>query len=320
MIAKAIDICGIDSREVFALAGLDPDKMYDANARYSFDGMSRLWKLAAELTGDPCIGLKAARHWHPTSLHALGYSWLASETLHKALQRAVKYVRLVSAPYEFVLLEQGDEVRLVFSDTEEDQSEDEETDSGLAVVVGMCRTCYGDDFRPLHVNMTRNRPDCAAEFDDFFRSPITYLAAENSISFSRHDLDKRLPTANADLARSSDLIVADYLARLDKGNIIAQVTTKIVEQLPSGEITELSVAQSLNMSLRSLQRKLSGEGVTYKALLEATRRELATQYLSSSRYTINEATYLLGFSEPSNFSRAFRRWTGESPSSYRSTH
>ena len=141
----------------------------------------------------------------------------------------------------------------------------------------MCRTCYGDDFRPLHVNMTCNRPDCEAEFDEFFRSPITYLATENSISFSCHDLDKRLPTANADLARDSDLIVADYLARLDKGNIIAQVTKEIIERLPSGEITELSIAQSLNMSLRSLQRKLSDEGVSYKALLAETRRELASE-------------------------------------------
>lgn len=320
MIAKAIDSCGLDSRNVFRQAGLDPEMMHDANARYSFHGMSQLWKLSAELTGDPCIGLKAAQYWHPTSLHALGYSWLASETLNKALQRTVKYVHLITVPYELTLLEKGDEVRLVFLDKASPRSADEETDSGMAVVVGMCRTCYGDDFRPLHLTMTREEPECAKDFDDFFRSPITYRAAENSISFARADLDKRLPSANADLALASDLVVADYLARLDRSNVVAQVMKKIIEQLPSGELTEHSIAQSLNMSLRSLQRKLSDDGVSYKALLEQARRELAIQYMDSSRYTINEATYLLGFSEPSNFSRAFKRWTGQSPSSYRSAH
>jgi AraC-like DNA-binding protein len=280
--------------------------------------MTRLWGLAADVSGDPCIGLKAVEHWHPTSLHALGYSWLASKTLMEALQRTVKYVHLISVPFELLLLDERDEVRLIFPPTAEDGSEDEESDSGMAVVVDMCRTCYGDRFRPVRVSMMRMRPACAQEFDRFFRSPIAFDAPENSISFCRRDLEERLPTGNADLARASDMVVADYIARLEKSNVVAQVTKLIIEQLPSGKISEQAIAKSLNMSLRSLQRKLSEEGVSYKALLENTRQELATQYMNSSRYTINETTYLLGFSEPSNFSRAFKRWTGKSPSSYRS--
>jgi len=71
------------------------------------------------------------------------------------------------------------------------------------------------------------------------------------------------------------------------------------------------------MSLRSLQRRLNDEGTSYKDLLDETRRELASHYMAESHRSINEITYLLGFSEPSNFSRAFRRWTGCSPSAYR---
>ena len=77
------------------------------------------------------------------------------------------------------------------------------------------------------------------------------------------------------------------------------------------------MASSLNLSVRSLQRKLSDENTNYKHLLDETRRELAMNYLGNSRLTINEITYLLGFSDPSNFTRAFRRWQGESPSNYR---
>jgi AraC-like DNA-binding protein len=82
-------------------------------------------------------------------------------------------------------------------------------------------------------------------------------------------------------------------------------------------VTEESIADALHLSRRSLQRRLKEEGTSYTQVLDETRRQLAAQYVRHSRLSINEITYLLGFSEPSNFSRAFRRWTGASPTAYR---
>ena len=96
-----------------------------------------------------------------------------------------------------------------------------------------------------------------------------------------------------------------------------QVRVRLTEQLSSGHATQDSVADALHMSLRTLQRRLNNEGTSYRGLLDETRRELAAHYMAESHRPINEITYLLGFSEPSNFSRAFRRWTGKSPSAYR---
>ena len=94
-------------------------------------------------------------------------------------------------------------------------------------------------------------------------------------------------------------------------------TIKDYVDISSGGITEKQIAECLNLSLRSLQRKLEDKGYNYKNLLEETRRELAEQYIRNSNLSISEITYMLGFSEPSNFSRAFKRWTGKSPQSYR---
>ena len=325
LVAKAIDSSGHNSREIFQQAGLDPDKLRDANARYPYEGMTRLWQLAAEKTGDPCIGLKAAQYWHPTSMHALGYSWMASATLKEALKRTVRYLRVLSTATNLTLEESSDVVQLVFpgftkSGATQSAPAIEAMDAALAVVVDMCRTSYGENFHPLGIAMTRTKPVCKKEFDQFFRAPIVYSASENKIIFSRDDLEELLPTANAELARVNDRIVTDYLADLDKNDISAQVKSKIVELLPSGNITEEFIAQSLNKSLRSLQRKLMEQGISYKTLLDSTRQELAKQYADDSKYSINEISYLLGFSEPSNFSRAFKRWTGQSPSKYRSRH
>ena len=115
-------------------------------------------------------------------------------------------------------------------------------------------------------------------------------------------------------------IVADYLSRYHRSNLSLQVRHKIIEQLASGKVSQESVAEALVTSLRNLQRNLKKEGVSYKELLEDVRRELAAHYMEQSEMSINEITFLLGFSEPANFSRAFKRWTGVCPSEFRTPH
>jgi AraC-like DNA-binding protein len=149
------------------------------------------------------------------------------------------------------------------------------------------------------------------------KSPIHYSSDRNAIYFDKVDITQRLPTANAELARTNEKIIVDYLSRLDKNNITTQVKAKLLEILPSGHLTEEIILQSLHLSQRTLQRKLKEEGTTFKELLDETRRELAKEYVNDTSLSFSEITYLLGFSEQSNFTRAFKRWQGQSPSAYR---
>jgi AraC-like DNA-binding protein len=96
-----------------------------------------------------------------------------------------------------------------------------------------------------------------------------------------------------------------------------RVRSKLIERLPSGRVDEGDIAASINLSQRSLQRKLQQQGVSFTGLLDSSRRELGLQYVRDSQYSLNEVAYLLGFSEPGNFSRAFKRWYGKPPSQYR---
>jgi AraC-like DNA-binding protein len=108
----------------------------------------------------------------------------------------------------------------------------------------------------------------------------------------------------------------NYLANLDRSQVAMQIKSKLIDALPSGPVTEQDMAKALNMSLRSLQRKLKEEDTSFKKILEETRKELSAQYIKNSRLSLGEITFLLGFSEPANFSRAFKRWTGVAPSDY----
>jgi AraC-like DNA-binding protein len=105
----------------------------------------------------------------------------------------------------------------------------------------------------------------------------------------------------------------EYLGRLDEGNIVDRVTAVIVDMLPSGSVADEKVAEQLNMSLRSLQRRLNEVGTTFRTLIERVRKDLAATYVSDLEIELVEVAFLLGFSDQSAFSRAFKRWTGYSP-------
>lgn len=318
LVAKALEADGHDSEDVFRRAGLDPAKLRDADARYPVDGMSRLWRLAVQVTGDPYFGLKVADFWHPTTMHALGYSWMASDSLRDALTRMTRYGRLVTTVAEMTLEEFDDHfafrIRPLIARS---KVPNEAMDAALATFVSMCRTSYGDDFNPLRVATQRPAFDDPAPYIEYFHAPVEFSAPDNILYFSKESLEAHLLTANPRLARVNDRVVTQYLAQFDKGSTAMRVRAKLIDQLSAGNVTQKEVADSLHMSLRTLQRKLSEEKTSYKELLDETRRELANQYLRQACLSVSEVTYLLGFSEPSNFARAFKRWTGRTPSEFR---
>jgi len=322
IVAKTLDDYGVDSTAIFKQAGLNPAHLHDPNARYSFTGMTHLWELAVEVTSDPCFGLSTVKNWHPTTLHALGFAWLASHTLKDALLRTERYVRIVSNAASVSLVETTDGYVFRLEPVVQhvkNQHSYSATDAGMATILYMCRLSCHHDLAPLRLELARPAPACSRRFSEFFKTNILYNSKYNQFLFDKYHLEKILPTSNAELARSNEKIVRDYLAKMDRSDVVMQVKTKLTGNLTSGNVTESQMAELLHMSPRSLQRKLEEKNQRYRNLLDETRQELAVQYLRDSSLSIGEVTYLLGFSETSNFTRAFKRWTGYSPKQYRTT-
>lgn len=318
VIWRALETRGIAPRPLFERAGVDADRLHDAGARFPVAAMTRLWDLAVEASGDPCFGLSAGQHVHPTSFHALGYAWLASRTLREALDRFVRFTRLVSTALTLRTVAVGAEVELVLEPVGGATPVSlPAADAGAASLITLCRTSCGETFRPLRVRLRRPPPPCQPQFEAFFRAPIEYGAANNVVVFDPADLDRVLPTGNSELARAADEVIMRYLARFDREDVVTQVRMTLMDLLPSGRTGARQVADVLHLSVRNLQRKLAAHGTSLARLLEETRRELAGQYVRNSRLSVGEITYLLGFSEPANFTRAFRRWYGASPSAAR---
>lgn len=319
---KALDDIGVDSEALFKKVGLDPSQLMDSNARYPYALVRQLWQQAIDITDDPCLGLRMANYWHPSDFHALGYAWLASPTLKSALLRAVRYFDVVSTdPEELRLEENKDSYRFIIDTSKVQQrGMDEEYDVFATLLVDMCRISSRTKFSPLKLELQRPIPSCSKDFEDYFQCPIIFSAEQNIIHLPKKEIEMPLPTANTEMLAASDKIVTDYLAQLKRHDIAVQVKSKLIELLSSGHATQESIASTLNMSPRNLQRRLQQEGTSFKSLLETTRKDLAKQYIRNSNLSINEITFMLGFSEPANFTRAFKRWTGSSPTEYRLEH
>jgi AraC-like DNA-binding protein len=304
---------------LFEKVGISRTLVETAGARISFGIVDRLWQEAAELVEDPCFGLHAPDHWHPSHLSALGYAWLASRTLREALNRLRRYSKTVSEGIAFPIEEGYEGLTLVLQYKPIPSHSPSRTDAILACIMAMCRMNYGNELNPVSVSIVHSKPPCGQGYQDYFKSPVQFDAQQNSITLPSSALDKHLVGDHPALTRLNDQIMIQYLAKMGKGNIAHQVKAAIIERLPDGEVSYDKVAPLINMSLRSLQRKLKSHGTSFRTLLDETRRELAQDYVRDRETDLTEIAFLLGFSGHSAFSRAFKRWIGKSPSQIRKT-
>jgi len=316
-VAQALDARGLDSKAIFSAAGLDLSLARKPTERFPAASMTRVYALAHSATNDPAFGLSIAEFVHPTSLNALGFSLLASNTLESFCRRVVRYFRLVTTNAECQMERTASEGRLVMVPTI-DREQYYPQDAWMGTLVRFIREIYEPDYAPLAVCLRRPRPrEKVQQFERFFRTDVQYGCDQNRLVFTLRDMDTELPAGNTELARRNDEVVMGLLARMDRDDIIARVRALLVEQLPSGQCDKEKIAAQLNMSERSLQSKLAARNSSYRHLLNETRQELAIQYIQQGLHSVSEVTYLLGFADISSFSRAFRSWVGVSPSEYR---
>lgn len=315
---RCLDANGFDGEAVMLEAGLSPHELDGPEARCPRSTTRRLWELAVETSGDPAFGLRVASYITPTSCHALSYSLVASPTLKEAFERIVRYCHVVSNAVEYEFSRQGDEYHLEIGPYLSNLPPVHESiDMLVAAFLRMCRSSLGRDYAPLRIELCRPTPTSVDGFQQILRAPVSFGCERNRIVFDRESMELPLENGNPDLARHNDAITQQMLARIERDNIPARVRAVLVKRLEFGEPSQEDVAEMLNVSSRTLQRKLGEGGTTFMELLDDTRRELAQAYLGADRYSVGEVAFMVGFASNSSFTRAFRRWTGCAPTEWR---
>lgn len=300
-------------------AGIQLDHSSDQLDRSSVEAIADAWRLAVDKTHDPAIGITAAeRYFQPASWRAVGLAVLCSNNLRDAMQRIVRYGEIITDVARFAIEKQGDcTALLVLPRLAPFAIGYEAVDFGIASIVKLFRMSYPGGVDPVLIEYQRPPVPELAPYTDYYHCEIKFNSDRLALLYRNEDLDKPLPMASNELANYQDRMSADYIARFGNNSIVLKVRDEIVRLLPGGEVSPQQIADKLNLSLRNLQRKLGDEGTNFKELLSEIRQQLAQEYIQQTYRSFNEIAYLLGFSDHSNFTRAFKRWFDKSPTQYR---
>jgi AraC-like DNA-binding protein len=307
----------LDPIPLLEASGINPAAVTDPNKRIPYDRVLAFYDRVAELIPDPNFGLKCEELWHPTQMGALGYAWMTSSTLRTALERLVRFIKIISGYSSLELKETRSSLSLVIHPPSEKVVAAFRIDGAMAILLAMVQSNAGEAFHPKSVKIAHPEPKNAGPFYSLFQCPIDFGARSNSFTISTADADAPRSCSNAQLALLHDQLLIKYLADLKKENVVERTKAAIIDNLPSGNISDAIVAQSLQMSERTLQRRLHEFGTTFKSILNEVREDLANTYIRDSKLTLTKISFMLGFAEISTFSRAFKRWTGQPPSAFR---
>ncbi len=279
--------------------------------------MNRLWNAAAKLSQDECFGLRMGRHYQSNTLSLLALSAASSETLGEAIQRLIRFMPIFSSQVQLYSVEDDQYLTLYF------QPRGNPHPLHMEAVMSQCNKIWeglgiGRASLMLESRLTgeheRNRDLC----ETLLGNRVRLGAKRMSFRLNRSLLRTPLPNADAFLRKRLDASLEDMLSDLPNLDFAEQVKQRIRVLVSEREVSEELVATPFNMSPRHLRRKLSETRTTYEKLLDEVRMELAIRLIKEGKLNLGRIAFELGFLDPSSFTRAFRRWTGMSPTSFRS--
>ncbi|MDR3489601.1 MAG: AraC family transcriptional regulator [Bradyrhizobium sp.] len=309
---------GLDVGAVLAEAGVDHAMLANPDNRAPTELVSRLWQAAAQISGDPAIGLLSPHVPKPGNFDIVGYAMLTSPSLRVAIENFARHLRLVSDAASIHLDFKDESVTLhlrLFGGPEPIPRQRMEFD--LLTLLTFCRWVAGRPIKPLGLYLAWPAPANIAPFESAFQCPLHFEADFNGVDFAHADFDAKLPGYNPGLAGLHEGLVQQRLAAFDGASVSVKIREEIVRRLTGGEPRREEIARALHLSDRTLTRRLSDEGTSFQKLLDETRRDLAQNYLARLNTTLAEVAYLLGFADQSSFFRACRRWFHSSPGQYR---
>lgn len=304
---KDLDLVPAD---VLRRAGLADDLLQRPGLRLASEDYYRLWEAVAQ--DDRLFPLKLCRAIRAESFSPPLFAALCSPNLGVALGRIKAYKKLI-APMRLDLIETEDSVtvEMTWLDTPF-RPPQSMIQFELLFAVTLARMGTREQINPVEVETTA-LPAQAGPFENFLGACMK-PAARNAVTFSASDAARPFLTSNESLWDAFEPGLRERLADLEEGaTTVRRVKAALLEGLPSGLASIEAVAAKLSLSKRTLQRRIEAEGCSYQQILQETRKSLAWHYLTTTALPSAEISFLLGFSEPNSFNRAFRIWTGLTP-------
>ena len=302
------------------LSGVSAEVPKDPDARVPIDAMVRSWKAALELSGDPALGLAVGADYSSNSHGILGHLISHSETLGGALKVLCRYQMLLSGGDLIELKETRGEAHLIFNaDDPNPAIWPTVVERTFASILTVVKGEAIGQFSLSGVEFDYPEPGHAASYRKFFGARCRFGAESSRLVFPRSHLDLRMRNRHSSLHSllSREIETTHKTLIEEKNATTAKLWTTLPSLLDRGVISVRDAAEALNLSERTLHRRLALEGATYLKLLDQARFERSMRLMAATDISLEEIALACGFLDNSGFYRGFKRWTGMAPRAYR---
>jgi AraC-like DNA-binding protein len=310
---SALARLGYSEDSLLEAAGVQRADLEDPDLQVSCSAYEAIFRCAQRERPRKNLSVLVASETPMGAYPLLDYLVATSDTVADAIPQLIRYLWLVGTPVALRIAEESDRVRVIADSPGNPQA----IEYNLTLMVLHLTRETNRQFRATTVNFA-HRPDDVAEVERILGCPVRAEAGWNGVELSRRVWKLPLRRGDAVLRGVLERQANEMTSRLSStGGAIADVRHALASRVAGGDTRIQSVARQLATSPRTLQRRLADEGSSYQELLLATRQEAAAGYLKNSTLAICEIAFLLGYSEPAAFHRAFKRWNGETPQTFR---
>ena len=314
----AVERAGGSRERFLSLARLDLDQIERGETRLSVDAYKLVLEAALEASGDPALGLRLGEHASPGMYHVVAHLVEHAKTLGDGIDMILRYSGLLASGFEPCLVDEGDHLALrlpyLVGDSGAVRFTAEFVTSGLT---RMWRLFLGENARPSHVCFAYRMPAHHAQYRRVFGGRECFGQPHTEVQFPREWLSRTQLFANAELSSLLQSHAERERLQLERGSTVSERVQRVLAMNDPRALPSMQdVARELDISGRTLARKLQGEGASFADMLEDRRMSAAKCLLETGRLTIQEVADAMGFADAPAFYRAFRRWTGLTPKQY----
>lgn len=303
----------LNATAIFASVHL-PDQPPDKTIRRANSTQQRFWQAAEEISHDPYIGLHVGMNMPTFRGQVIEYLFLSSPTFGDGLIRTIKYQDVLSSAFHLELKQHDGLVML----TGFQHPVRHYQDCAISILIDFFKYISDGKFHASKIDLAYPIQMNVNEYQKFWQCPIEMDATHGCIYFDAQLLNLHSPAAAPDLLKIHESMAEQQLEFLEKHQLIEDIERILASGiLEAGQFDQEQIATLLNKNPRTLRADLQLINSSYEKILSNYREKLSRKLLANTQENIDQIVYLTGFSEPSAFSRAFKRWTGETPTAYR---
>ncbi len=316
---QAIRRSGLPTEEILTKAGVALNQV-ETNDRTPLSSQYAFWLAAEEVSKDPDIGLHLGEHLPLYRGQVIEHLFISSENFGEGLKRALAYQRLISDAFHATLVIEEDRCYLA------NAQQSTRTDSlvnrhfsecAMSGLLRFFKFITEGRFNPIYIDFNFSHGALEEEYFRVYECPVSLGQKQTRLYFDPAILDYQLWQAEPELLQLHEQLALEKLQELARYDLVGEVRRAIGSTLESGETTLETVASHLSITPRRLRTQLSEANTSFQQILSDYRCRLAKKLLANTAESVERIVYLTGFSEPSTFYRAFKRWTNETPVEYR---